>query len=49
MDMRYQWLTNRVRQNNLTFIGDQDVKISVIITKTAFITASQRYARINIK
>jgi hypothetical protein len=33
MDMRYQWLTDRVRQNNLTFIGDQDVKISEIITQ----------------
>jgi hypothetical protein len=28
MDMLYHWLTDRVRQNNLTFFGDQDVKIS---------------------
>jgi hypothetical protein len=33
MDMRYHWLTDRVRQNNLTSIGDQDVKISAIITQ----------------
>jgi hypothetical protein len=33
MDMRYHWLTDRVRQSNLTFIGDEDVKISVIITQ----------------
>jgi hypothetical protein len=33
MDMRYHWLTDRVPKNNLTFIGDQDVKISQIITQ----------------
>jgi hypothetical protein len=33
MDMRYHWLTDRVRKNNLTFIGDQGVKISEIITR----------------
>jgi hypothetical protein len=33
MYMRYHWMTDRVRQNNLTFIGDQDVKISAIITR----------------
>jgi hypothetical protein len=33
MDMRYHWLTDRVRQKNLMFIGDQDVKISAIITQ----------------
>jgi hypothetical protein len=31
MDMRYHWLTDRVHKNNLTFIGTQDMKISVII------------------
>jgi hypothetical protein len=36
MDMRYHWLTDRVRQKKLTFIGDQDVKISVIITRNTF-------------
>jgi hypothetical protein len=33
MDMRYHWLTDKVHQNNLTFICDEDVKISVIITQ----------------
>jgi ornithine carbamoyltransferase len=31
--MRYHWLTERSHQKNLTFIGDQDVKNSVIITQ----------------
>jgi hypothetical protein len=33
MDMRYHWLTDRVRQKKLTFIGAQDVNTSAIITK----------------
>jgi hypothetical protein len=33
MDMIYHLLTEWVRQNNLTFIGAQDVKISFIITQ----------------
>jgi hypothetical protein len=33
MDMRYHWLTDRVRQNNLTYIGGQGVKILVTVTK----------------
>jgi hypothetical protein len=33
MDMRYHWLTDRSAKNNLTFIGNQDVKISAIITQ----------------
>jgi hypothetical protein len=33
MDMRYHWLADRVQQNNLTFIGAQDLKISAIITR----------------
>jgi hypothetical protein len=33
MDMRYHWLTDRVLQNNLTFIGAQDVRISALITR----------------
>jgi hypothetical protein len=32
MDMRYHWLTDRVRKNRSMFIGNQDVKISEIIT-----------------
>jgi hypothetical protein len=34
MDMRYHWLTDRVPENNSTFIGSQDVKISQIITQS---------------
>jgi hypothetical protein len=34
MDMRYHWLTDRVRKSNSTFIGDQDVKILAIITQS---------------
>jgi hypothetical protein len=34
MDTRYHWLTDRVRQKNLTFIGAQAVKISQIITQS---------------
>jgi hypothetical protein len=33
MDMRYHWLTDRVRKNNSTFIGAQDMKILQIITQ----------------
>jgi hypothetical protein len=33
MDMRYHWLTDRVRQKKLTFIGAQDVKSLEIITQ----------------
>jgi hypothetical protein len=33
MDMRYHWITDRVRKKKITFIGDQDVKISEIITQ----------------
>jgi hypothetical protein len=33
MDMRYHWLTDRVRKQKLMCIGDQGVKISVIITQ----------------
>jgi hypothetical protein len=33
MDMGYHWLTDRVRQKKLTFIGDQNVKSSAIITQ----------------
>jgi hypothetical protein len=33
MDMRYHWLTDRVRKKNLTFIGDQDMNILAIITQ----------------
>jgi hypothetical protein len=45
MDIIYHLLTDRVRQNNLMFIGAQVVKIWEIITKTSFRTTSQRYAR----
>jgi hypothetical protein len=34
MDVRYHWLTGRVRQKQFDFIGDQDVKISQIITQS---------------
>jgi hypothetical protein len=34
MDMRYHWLTDRVRQKHSNIIGDQDVKISHIITQS---------------
>jgi hypothetical protein len=33
LDMRYHWLTDRVRQKKMMFIGNQEVKISVIITQ----------------
>jgi hypothetical protein len=33
MDMRYHWLTDRVSKNNLTFIGDEGVKILETITQ----------------
>jgi hypothetical protein len=33
MDMRYHWLTDRVRKKNLMFIGDQGVKILETITQ----------------
>jgi hypothetical protein len=33
MDARYHWLTDRVHQKKLTFIGTQDVQISAIITQ----------------
>jgi hypothetical protein len=33
MNMRFHWLTDRVRQKKLTFIGAQDVKISAMITR----------------
>jgi hypothetical protein len=33
MDMRYHWLTDRVRQKQFE-IGAQDVKISAIITQS---------------
>jgi hypothetical protein len=31
--MRYHWLTDRVRNKKMTFIGDRDMKISVVITE----------------
>jgi hypothetical protein len=34
MDMRYRWLTDRVRHKKMTFIGTQDVKILEIITQS---------------
>jgi hypothetical protein len=34
MNMRYHWPTDRVHKNNSTFIGNQDVKISEIITQS---------------
>jgi hypothetical protein len=33
MEMRYHWITDRVRKKKLTLIGAQDVKISRIITQ----------------
>jgi hypothetical protein len=33
MDMRYHWLTDRVRQKQFDVIGNQDLKISEIITQ----------------
>jgi hypothetical protein len=34
MDMRYHWLADRVRQKQFDVFGDQDVKISQIITQS---------------
>jgi hypothetical protein len=50
MDMRYHWLTDRVRQKKLTFIGHQGVKILETITQNITqhnITTSQGYAWID--